>query len=190
MWRNCTLESDQRVRPRRQSSPASGARRGYHGGRAARRSSHPEPLESERPKDLGQPGPTTESWFGAALPERHAGFVGHRPASDPEPRVRHSRPGDSRAYDQACRERRHDRQLAGEICRVRRRRLPATTSTLIRGPHHLPRARWLGEHHACRQPRPDFYQASAHVGCGCLRGFRRGRVVAVQQRSGCACRLG
>ncbi len=38
--------------------------------------------------------------------------------------------------------------------------------------------------------RPDFYQASAHVGCGCLRGFRRGRVVAVQQRSGCACRLG
>lgn len=37
---------------------------------------------------------------------------------------------------------------------------------------------------------PDFYQASAHVGCGCLRGFRRGRVVAVQQRSGCACRLG
>lgn len=153
MWRNCTLESDQRVRPRRQSSPASGARRGYHGGRAARRSSHPEPLESERPKDLGQPGPTTESWFGAALPERHAGFVGHRPASDPEPRVRHSRPGDSRAYDQACPERRHDRQLAGEICRVRRRRLPATTSTLIRGPHHLPRARWLGEHHACRQPR-------------------------------------
>ncbi|WP_162936198.1 hypothetical protein [Mycobacterium avium] len=60
----------------------------------------------------------------------------------------------------------------------------AVAYSVVRCPSHPPRSpRLLGS-------RPDFYQASAHVGCGCLRGFRRGRVVAVQQRSGCACRLG